>query len=102
MQARREGLFYAQTKPGTHPNGSLRRESTLNLRLPSSSRYLLPSMRKRGFIEKALAPLRELPGITAQVFSLLPESSEASSLARFTFVGPNSADAIRLGIFAGI
>jgi murein peptide amidase A len=53
-------------------------------------------------IGKTLAPLSSLPGVALDLLGPFIRGSSEYQLHRGTFVGPNSSDPIRIGIFAGI
>jgi hypothetical protein len=56
----------------------------------------------RRSLEKFLTPLLGLGGIEADSLGPFDVGTEKYFLPRFTFRGPNSADAIRIGLFAAI
>jgi len=56
----------------------------------------------RRSLERFFEPLRALPGVEADALGSFAASGKNYSLTRLTFRGPNSADPIRIGIFATI
>jgi murein peptide amidase A len=56
----------------------------------------------RRSIETLLRPIRELPGLKADLLGAFEVNAEKYSIPRFSFRGPNNVDPIRIGIFAAI
>src|SRR4051812_44563174 len=56
----------------------------------------------RRSIETLLRPLRQSPGLKSDFLGAFDIGGEKYFIPRFSFFGPNSADAIRIGIFAAI
>jgi hypothetical protein len=56
----------------------------------------------RRSIESFLTPLLALPNVRAEFLGAFQSDGQTHSLPRFTFVGPNSSDPIRIGLFAAI
>jgi protein MpaA len=56
----------------------------------------------RRSIDDLLQPIRELPGLKSDFLGTFEIGGEQYSIPRFSFRGPNSADPIRIGIFAAI
>src|SRR5436853_5325554 len=70
----------------------------------SSSQELAPSApaAEKRSLERFLAPLLTLAGIEHEPLGNFQVSGRSYSLPRFRFLGPNSADPIRIGIFGAI
>jgi murein peptide amidase A len=64
-------------------------------------KHLVTETRRRS-IERFLEPLRALPGVTVDLLGSFAIAGNRYSVPRLSFRGPNSADPIRIGIFAAI
>jgi hypothetical protein len=53
-------------------------------------------------VQRFLAPLLELPGVRAELLGSFESRGRKYSVPRFTFVGPNSTEPIRVGLFGAI
>jgi hypothetical protein len=58
--------------------------------------------KNRRSLDGLVAPLAALPGVLSDSLGPFLVAGEQYSLPRFTLVGPNSSDPIRIGLFAGI
>src|SRR5947207_14934464 len=56
----------------------------------------------RRSLKRFLEPLLELPAVRSDLLGSFELAGEKYSLPRFTFIGPNSSDPIRVGVFAAI
>lgn len=57
---------------------------------------------ERRSLRTFLAPLMDLPGGRAELLGSFESGGQHYSVPRFTFVGPNSMDPIRIGLFGAI
>lgn len=62
----------------------------------------IPVESGRRSLDRFLAPLLNLPGVKHEALGSFEVSGRDYSLARFSFIGPNSLDPIRIAIFAAI
>jgi hypothetical protein len=57
---------------------------------------------ERRSIQSLITPLLDRPGLDKQFLGAFQSAGQAYSVPRFTFVGPNSTDPIRIGLFGSI
>ena len=70
------------------------------MKIVSDNRFGAPNHKRS--VEEFLEPLRNLAGPRLELLGPFSSGDRSYSLPRFTFLGPNSSDPIRIGLFGAI